>query len=71
MESTVYGHAGQPKSGPEKMLPVANVKSANLGLENQDLSAKAVVESNSAAGGTEHPPRGAGKRWHTERDNCA
>jgi hypothetical protein len=46
MESTVYGHPAQPKSGPEKMLPVANVKSANLGLtfENQGLSAKAILE---------------------------
>jgi hypothetical protein len=46
MESTVYGHPGQPKSGPELALPVANVTSANLGLtfENDGLSGKVVLE---------------------------
>ncbi|MCX6929923.1 MAG: hypothetical protein NT154_42935 [Verrucomicrobia bacterium] len=46
MESTVYGHPAQPRPGPDKLLPVANVKSANLGLtfENQGLSAKVVLE---------------------------
>jgi hypothetical protein len=46
MESTVYGHPAQPKPGPENILPVANITSANLGLtfENQGLSAKAVLE---------------------------
>lgn len=48
MESTVYGHPGQPKSGPDKLQPLGNVLSANLGLtfENQGLSAKAVLERN-------------------------
>ena len=46
MESTVYGHPAQPKPGPDKLLPVANITSANLGVtfENQGLSAKAVLE---------------------------
>ena len=46
MESTVYGHPAQPKPGPESILPVANITSANFGLtfENQGLSAKAVLE---------------------------
>jgi hypothetical protein len=46
MESTVYGHPAQPKKGPENILPVANITSANLGVtfENQGLSAKAVLE---------------------------
>jgi hypothetical protein len=46
MESTVYGHPGQPKPGPEKALPVANITSANLGLtfENDGLSGKVVLE---------------------------
>ncbi|HOX58628.1 MAG TPA: hypothetical protein P5205_20030 [Candidatus Paceibacterota bacterium] len=50
MESTVYGHPAQPKPGPEKILPVANVTSANLGVsfENQGLSAKAVLERNAS-----------------------
>jgi len=46
MESTVYGHPGEPKKGPGKFLPLARVTSANLGLtfENQGLSARAVLE---------------------------
>jgi hypothetical protein len=46
MESTVYGHPGQPKSGPENILPIGNITSANLGVsfENQGLSAKVVLE---------------------------
>jgi hypothetical protein len=46
MESTVYGHPAQPKKGPENILPIANITSANLGIsfENQGLSAKAVLE---------------------------
>ena len=45
MESTVYGHPGQPKAGPGKILPLAKVTGANLGVtfENQGLSAKAVL----------------------------
>lgn len=46
MESTVYGHPAQPKTGPRSVLPVAHIRSANLGLtfENLGLSAKAVLE---------------------------
>jgi hypothetical protein len=46
MESSVYGHPAQPKPGPDRILPVANVTSANLGLtfENQGLSAKVILE---------------------------
>jgi hypothetical protein len=46
MESTIYGHPGEPKKGPGKFLPLARVSAANLGLtfENQGLSAKAVLE---------------------------
>jgi hypothetical protein len=46
MESTVYGNPGQPKTGPENILPVGNITSANLGLtfENEGLSAKVVLE---------------------------
>jgi len=46
MESTVYGHPAQPKKGPENILPVGNITSANLGItfENQGLSAKVVLE---------------------------
>jgi hypothetical protein len=53
MESTVYGHPGQPKPGPERALPVANIKSANLGLtfENDGLSGKIVLERSVAGQG--------------------
>ena len=46
MESTVYGHPGEPKKGPGRFGPLAKITAANLGLtfENQGLSAKAVLE---------------------------
>ena len=46
MESSVYGKPGQPKPGPGKVLPVANITSANLGLtfKNNGLSAIVVLE---------------------------
>ena len=45
MESTVYGHPGEPKKGPPSLGPLVNVSNVNLGLsfENQGLSAKAVL----------------------------
>jgi len=44
MESTVYGHPGEPKAGPANFGPLTSVSGANLGLsfEHQGLSAKAV-----------------------------
>ncbi|MDB6109673.1 MAG: hypothetical protein JWR69_1423 [Pedosphaera sp.] len=44
MESTIYGHPGEPKKGPAKFGPLSSVACANLGVsfENQGLSAKAV-----------------------------
>jgi len=46
MESSVYGHPGEPKAGPGKILPLANITGANFGVtfENQGLSAKAVLD---------------------------
>jgi hypothetical protein len=46
MESTAYGHPGEPKAGPGKILPLAKVTGANFGLtfENQGLSAKALLD---------------------------
>jgi hypothetical protein len=46
MESTVYGHPGEPKPGPEKIIPVANITSANLGLtfDKGCLSGNVVLE---------------------------
>ncbi|HKQ38869.1 MAG TPA: hypothetical protein VJ063_12380, partial [Verrucomicrobiae bacterium] len=46
MQSTVYGHPGEPRELPGKALPLAGYRSANLGLsfENQGLSAKVQVE---------------------------
>ncbi len=46
MESTAYGHPGEPKAGPGKILPLAKITGANFGLtfENQGLSAKAVLD---------------------------
>jgi hypothetical protein len=44
MESTVYGHPGEPKAGPAGFGPLSRLSSANLGLsfEHEGLSAKAV-----------------------------
>jgi len=46
MESTAYGHPGDPKVGPEGMGPLDLVRSGNFGLtfEEHGLRAKAVVE---------------------------
>jgi hypothetical protein len=46
MESTVYGHPGEPKAGPKDMAPLAGISGVNLGLsfEDQGLSAKAVLD---------------------------
>ena len=46
MESTVYGHPGEPKPGPQQIAALANLTGANLGLsfEDQGLSAKVVLD---------------------------
>jgi hypothetical protein len=46
MESTVYGHPGEPKRGPEVPPLFDSIEGGNLGLtfENQGLRAKAVLE---------------------------
>lgn len=46
MESTVYGHPGEPKPGPNGIPLLAKFSGANLGLsfENQGLSAKVVLD---------------------------
>jgi hypothetical protein len=57
MESSVYGSPAQPKPGPGKIFPLANITNANLGLtfENQGLSAKAILE------------RGPGRKMDAEK----
>lgn len=46
MESTVFGHPGEPKAGPGTVLPLAKFTGANLGVtfEHQGLSARAVLD---------------------------
>ena len=46
MESTVYGHPGQPKDGPPAPTVIQSVKSGNFGLsfEEQGLRAKVSLE---------------------------
>jgi hypothetical protein len=53
IESTVYGSPAQPKPGPQKALPVANIKNANLGVtfETNGLSARIVLERSAANSG--------------------
>ena len=51
MESTVYGHPGEPKPGPENVTPLARFSAGNFGLtfENQGLRATAVLERRAKA----------------------
>jgi len=46
MESTVYGHPGEPRKGSFKLLPLSVFTSGNFGLnfENQGLRAKVMLE---------------------------
>lgn len=46
MESTVYGHPGEPKAGPPGFGPLNSIRTANFGVnfESQGLSAKAIFE---------------------------
>lgn len=46
MESTVYGHPGEPKPGPISNLPLSDLIGGNFGLtfEKQGLRAKAVLD---------------------------
>ena len=46
MESTVFGHPGQPRTGPVPLLP--GVTDVNLGatFEDQGLSAKGILTRN-------------------------
>jgi hypothetical protein len=48
MESTVFGHPGEPKSGTASLFP--GMTDANLGItfENQGLSAKGILNRNAA-----------------------
>jgi hypothetical protein len=46
MESTAFGHPGQPRPGPDAPWPLARVRAADFGLSFQDqgLRARAAVE---------------------------
>jgi hypothetical protein len=46
MESTVFGHPGEPKSGMASLFP--GMTDANLGItfEDQGLSAKGIMNRN-------------------------
>ena len=46
MESTVFGHPGEPKKAPRTALPLANAKSLNFGIdfEHKGLRARVVIE---------------------------
>ena len=52
MESTVYGHPGEPREAAGKTTPLAGYRFANFGLsfENQGLSAKVHVETTGNTG---------------------
>ncbi|MCC6678729.1 MAG: hypothetical protein IT436_16480 [Phycisphaerales bacterium] len=51
MESTVYGHAGEPRPGPGGLGVLDTIRSGNLGLtfEASGLRARAEIERNPAA----------------------
>ena len=44
MESTVLGHPGEPKSGPDTIGPLRDVKSADFGITFQDGGLRTTVE---------------------------
>jgi hypothetical protein len=46
MESTAYGHPGEPKPGPQSPLPLGGVKAGNFGVtfEQNGLRARATIE---------------------------
>jgi hypothetical protein len=44
MESTVLGHPGEPRPGPDAVAPLRNVKSADFGITFQDGGLRAAVE---------------------------
>jgi hypothetical protein len=46
MESTVYGHPGQPKSGPKATAAIEQFQTANFGLTFEDHGLRARVELN-------------------------
>ncbi len=50
IESTVYGHPGEPRKGSLKLLPLSAFASGNFGLifENQGLRAKVMLERKAA-----------------------
>lgn len=51
MESTVYGHPGEPKRGPENVTPLSRFNAGNFGLsfENQGLQATAILDRGAKA----------------------
>jgi len=50
MESTVLGHPGEPKPGPDSIGPLRDVKSADFGITFQDGGLRAAVEIERPAG---------------------
>ena len=44
MESTVLGHPGEPKPGPDTIGPLRDLKSADFGISFQDGGLRATVE---------------------------
>ncbi len=44
MESTVLGHPGEPKPGPDAIAPLRDLKSADFGISLQEGGLRAVVE---------------------------
>jgi hypothetical protein len=46
MESTVYGHPGEPKAGPKIASPIAGLTAGNFGInfEKQGLRARAIID---------------------------
>jgi hypothetical protein len=54
MESTVYGHPGEPKTGPTDAAAISEFSSGNFGLtfENRGLRARVSLEKKAEAGQT-------------------
>jgi hypothetical protein len=46
MESTVFGHPGQPRKGPATLFPGVTDVSLGATFEDQGLSAKGILNRN-------------------------
>ena len=57
MESTVFGHSGEPKLGPEKFDPASRFRVASFGLNFEDKGLRARTEIELIPIAADQPPK--------------